>query len=178
MIRVKTKFKDLYIFQNKKFNDKRGFLRELYLKYKIKKNLKFAIVSSSKKNVIRGMHFQEKIPQAKLISVVKGKILDVVVDIRKNSKTFGKYFKIILSNKNSKLLFVPKGFAHGFRGLDSENIVVYFCSNYRYKQGEKSIIWNDKKLNINWGIKKPIISKKDSNAVSFEEYFSKAYNKI
>ena len=176
---ISTKFSGLKVIESKIFKDTRGFFKEDFKKkFFLGKKFVFGCTSTSKKNVVRGLHLQTKFPQGKYVSVLKGAIFDVAVDLRKNSKTFGKYFKIILSNKNSKLLFVPKGFAHGFRGLDSENIVVYFCSNYRYKQGEKSIIWNDKKLNINWGIKKPIISKKDSNAVSFEEYFSKAYNKI
>ena len=86
----------------------------------------------------------------------------------KNSKTFGKHFKIILSDKNGKMLFVPKGFAHGFLGLSNDNIVLYSCSDFRYPQYERSIKWNDKNLKIKWGIKKPIISKRDSLAQSFE----------
>ena len=117
----------------------------------------------SKKNVIRGLHFQKVKPQAKFISVVKGKIVDVVVDIRKNSKTYGRHFRIILSNKNSTSLFIPEGFAHGFGGLDKENIVVYSCTNYRYKKGDKS-------LKINWIIKNPIISSKDRKNKTFKEY--------
>ena len=178
MFKKKTKFSNLYIFESNKFNDKRGYLRELYIKKKIGKNLKFAIVSSSKKNVIRGMHFQTKHAQEKLITVVKGKILDVVVDIRRNSKTFGKYFKITLSENNSKFLYVPKGFAHGFLGLGKENIVVYYCSNYRNAKYERSINWNDKQLKITWGIKKPIISSKDSNAPYLKDYFNLSGKKI
>ena len=105
MKKISTRFKNLYIFKNKRFDDNRGYLREIFLEKKIKKKLKFTIVSSSKKNVIRGMHFQVNSPQEKLISVVKGKILDVVVDLRKKSKTFGKHFKIILSEKNSKFQY-------------------------------------------------------------------------
>ena len=158
------------IFKNKRFDDNRGYLREIFLEKKIKKKLKFTIVSSSKKNVIRGMHFQVISPQEKLISVVKGKILDVVVDLRKKSKTFGKHFKIILSEKNSKFLYVPKGFAHGFLAMAKENIVVYSCSNYRNVKDERSIHWNDKDFKINWGIKNPIVSKRDKEAMSFKDY--------
>ncbi len=172
MFKKKTKFSNLFVFESKRFNDKRGFLRELYIEKKIGKNLKFAIVSSSKKNVVRGMHFQTKYAQEKLITVIKGKILDVVVDIRRNSKTFGKHFKVVLSENNSKFLYVPEGFAHGFLALGKENIVVYYCSNYRNAKYEKSINWNDKKLKINWGIKKPIISAKDKNALSLMDYIS------
>ena len=101
---------------------------------------------------------------------MKGKILDVVVDLRKNSKTFGHHFKVILSEKKARYLFVPKGFAHGFLGLEKENIVLYSCSNYRYSNYERSIRWNDKDLDINWGVKKPIISKRDSKASTLKEY--------
>ena len=101
---------------------------------------------------------------------MKGKILDVVVDLRKNSKTFGHHYKIILSEKKAKYLYVPKGFAHGFLGLEKENIVLYSCSNYRFSSYERSIKWNDKDLDINWGIKKPIISKRDSMASTLKEY--------
>ena len=170
MKKISTRFKNLYIFKNKRFDDNRGYLREIFLEKKIKKKLKFTIVSSSKKNVIRGMHFQVISPQEKLISVVKGKILDVVVDLRKKSKTFGKHFKIILSEKNSKFLYVPKGFAHGFLAMAKENIVVYSCSNYRNVRGERSINWNDKDFKINWGIKNPIVSKRDKEAISFKDY--------
>ena len=112
---------------------------------------------------------QTKFQQGKYVSVVKGKILDVVVDCRKNSKTFGKYFSIELSQKNSKSIYIPPGFIHGFLGREKENIVVYSCTNYRNKNSEIGIIWNDKKLNIDWKIKKPILSKKDNQNIPFEK---------
>ena len=111
--------------------------------------------------------------QEKYVSVLKGKILDVAVDLRKNSKTFGKSFKIILSEKNSKSIFIPKGFAHGFCGLEKENYMLYSCSNYRNKDSEVGIIWNDKNLNIKWPIIKPIISIKDKNNITFKEFKKK-----
>ena len=167
MIRKKTLFKDLEIYETKIFNDNRGNVREAFNSKDNKKQLRLSVVSKSKKNVIRGLHYQIKKPQDKLIGVLKGKILDVVVDLRKNSKTFGKHFKIILSDKNGKMLFVPKGFAHGFLGLSNDNIVLYSCSDFRYPQYERSIKWNDKNLKIKWGIKNPIISKRDRSAQSF-----------
>lgn len=173
MKKIKTKFKDLLIFESKIYYDQRGNVRESFKKNLIKSNLFLSVVSKSKKNVIRGLHFQSKNTQDKFISVVKGKILDVVVDLRKNSKTFGKYFKVILSENKAKYLFVPKGFAHGFLGLDNENIVLYSCSNYRSPKYEKIIKWNDKDLKIKWGIKKPILSKRDQNAQSFADFFKK-----
>ena len=113
---------------------------------------------------------QTRNSQDKFLSVVKGKVLDVAVDLRKNSKTYGKHFKIILSEKNGKHLFVPKGFAHGILGLDKENILHYACTNYRDTKSEVSIKWNDANLNINWRVKKPIISKKDKFAISLKDF--------
>jgi dTDP-4-dehydrorhamnose 3,5-epimerase len=153
----KTKFKDLFIIENQKFVDVRGEFRELLVEKKIKMKFPFNVVSISKKNVIRGLHYQLKKPQGKFISVLKGKILDVVVDLRKNSKTFGKHFKIILSERNCKSIFIPEGFAHGFSCFGKENIVIYSCTNYRNPSGERGILWNDKTLKINWKIKNPIL---------------------
>jgi len=167
----KNKFKDLIIFKSKKFNDERGYFRELYLEKYIKKKIVFSVVSKSKKNVLRGMHMQTKNMQGKYLSVVKGKILDVVIDCRKKSKTFGKHFKIILSDKNATSIYIPPGFAHGFLTMDNENIVVYGCTNYRDANSEISISWNDSYLKINWPIKNPIISKKDSKSLSFKNFF-------
>ena len=167
---LKTPIKDLLIIQNKKFDDNRGYFRELLIEKKIKKKFCFNFFSVSKKNVIRGLHFQIKKPQGKFISVIKGKIIDIAVDLRKKSKTFGKHFKIILSDKNCTPIFIPEGFAHGFGGLDKENIIVYSCTNYRYQKGERGLLWNDKDLKINWGIKKPILSTKDKINLTFKEY--------
>tara|TARA_Y100000817_G_scaffold33885_1_gene23499 strand:+ start:61 stop:417 length:357 start_codon:yes stop_codon:yes gene_type:complete len=114
--------------------------------------------------------------QAKFVSVVKGRIFDVALDLRKNSKTFGKHFAVILSAKNSKSIYIPKGFAHGFMGMDQENCVVYGNSNYRSKKNEMGIIWNDSDLKIKWPTNKPIISKKDRNNFSFKN-FCKIYYK-
>ena len=173
MKKIKTIFKDVKIYQGKKFYDKRGFLEEVFLENKIKKKLIFSIVSKSHKNVLRGLHLQTIRTQDKFITVLKGQILDVIVDLRRNSRTFGKYFKIILSEKNCKFLFIPKGFAHGFLGLKKENIVLYSCSNYRDIKSEQTVRWNDKDLKISWGIKKPILSKKDRNAQTLSQFLNK-----
>ena len=173
MKKIKTKFKNIFIIHGKKFEDKRVFLREVFIEKITKKKLIFSIISKSKKNVVRGLHIQLKNSQTKQISVLKGKILDVVVDLRKNSKTFKKFFKIILSDKNCKSLFIPSGFAHGFLGLDEENIVLYSCDNYRNKSSERSIKWNDPELKINWNIKKTIVSKKDKSSKSLREFLLK-----
>ena len=166
----KSKFKDLVIINNTSFKDKRGYFKELLKEKKIKKRFPFLVMSFSKKNVIRGLHLQKKNSQGKFISVIKGKIFDVVVDLRKNSKTYGKYLSTILSEKNSKSIFIPPGFAHGFCSLSKENYVVYSCTKYRDEKSEIGIKFNDQDLKINWPIKKPIISNKDKNNISLKEF--------
>ena len=166
----KTKFKDLFIIQNLSHKDQRGHFKELLKENKINKKFPFQVMSYSKKNVIRGLHIQIKKPQGKFISVIKGKIFDVALDLRKNSKTFGLYYKCILSSKNSKSLYIPPGFAHGFQALEKENYVVYNFTQYRDSLSETSIKYNDKELNIPWPNKNGIASKKDANALSLEEY--------
>ena len=171
-----VKISGLKIIKTKMFFDKRGFFKEIFQNKLIKKNFKFDVMSLSKKNVIRGLHIQTKKPQAKVITVVYGKIMDVAVDLRKNSKTFKKFFKVILSEKNCKALFIPKGFAHGFLALDNENIIVYGNTNYRSKKDEQGILWNDKTLSITWPKKKFIISAKDKKNLTFQEFVSKKIN--
>ena len=168
---LKTKFKDLLIIESQKYLDKRGEFREILVEKNIKIKFPFNVISKSKKNVIRGLHYQVKKPQGKFISVIKGEILDVALDLRKKSKTFGKHYKILLSEKNCKSIYIPEGFAHGFSCLGNENIVIYSCTNYRNASGEKGILWNDETLDIDWKIKKPIISKKDKNNPKFRDIF-------
>ena len=166
-----TKFSGLKIIKGINLHDKRGYFRETF-KNNLFKNKKFIFwcVSKTKKNVIRGLHLQKKFQQDILVSVVKGKIFDVVVDLRKKSKTYGKQYSIILSDKNSTSYFIPAGFAHGFCGLESDNLVFYGCTNYRSKKNEIGILWNDKTLKIKWPIKKPIISSKDKNNLTFKKF--------
>jgi dTDP-4-dehydrorhamnose 3,5-epimerase len=167
----KTSFSGLKLIKGKIYYDFRGFFKEIFKKNKIKSHDPiFWCMSKSKKNVLRGLHLQTQDSQEKFVSVIKGRILDVVVDLRKNSKTFGKHFKIILSEKNAKSLLIPGGFAHGFVGLQNENIILYSNNNYRSKKSETGIMWNDKKLKIKWPKKKFIISRKDKNNLSFDEY--------
>lgn len=166
-----TKIKGLKIFKGINFYDTRGFFREIFSKKKIKiHNPIFWCVSKSQKNVLRGLHLQTKNSQEKYVSVLKGKILDVVIDLRKNSKSFGKHIKIILSETNAKSILIPSGCAHGFLGLDKENIVLYSNNNYREKNNEVGLIWNDKNLKIKWPKKKLIISKKDKNNLSLKDF--------
>ena len=168
---ISTKFNGLKVVQSKNFTDSRGFFKENFKQFHFKKiKFVFGCISSSKKGVLRGMHMQTKFSQGKYVSVIKGSILDVVVDLRKNSKTFGKHYKIVLSDKNAKSVYVPPGFAHGFLGLEKENIISYLCTNYRSKKHEVGIQWNDKDLNIKWPIKKPIISKKDKNNLKLRDF--------
>ena len=151
----------LKIIKTKMFYDSRGFFKEVFRNNLIKKNFKFDVMSLSKKNVIRGLHIQTKKPQAKVITVVYGKIMDVAVDLRKNSKTFGKYYSLIISDKSDYSFYVPEGFAHGFLCLSDKCIVHYKCSEYRHKESETTLNWNDQEVKIKWPIKKPILSKKD-----------------
>lgn len=159
---IDTKIKDLQIIKSEIFNDKRGFLRETYRKNILKnQDFPFDILSFSKRNVLRGLHIQTKNPQAKIITVTHGKIFDVAVDLRKSSKTFGKYFGLIMSSKSDYSFYIPAGFAHGFLCLSKECMVNYKSSQYRDAASEKTLSWNDKSINIKWPIKKPILSKKD-----------------
>ncbi len=166
-----TKFSGLKIITSKTYRDKRGYFQENYKQKLFKKErFIFNCISSSKKNVLRGMHLQTRNSQGKYIAVVKGAILDVVIDLRKNSKTFGKYFKTILSDKNNKSIYIPAGFAHGFLGLKNENIIYYLNTQYQNKKSAIGILWNDKDLKIKWPIKKPILSKQDKRNLTFKQF--------
>ena len=167
---IKTKFNGLKIYKKNSFNDKRGYTRELFLNKLLNKKFPFDLISLSKKNVIRGLHLQIKKPQGKFITVLKGKIFDVVVDCRKNSKTFGQYFSIVLSEKQNSSLFIPEGFAHGYCSLTQDSLLHYKMTEYRDKKLERGILWNDKDLNIKWPLKNPIISVKDKTNISFKNF--------
>jgi len=168
---MNVEIKGIKIFKSKIFFDNRGFFQEILKKKKINsKEFIFYCLSSSKKNVLRGLHLQTKNSQAKYVTVLKGKIFDVSVDLRKNSKTFGKHFSIYLTNKSYNSIYIPKGFAHGFYCLERENIILYALTNYRNKKSEKVIRWNDKDLKINWPVKRPLVSLKDKKNISFKEY--------
>ena len=172
---INTKFKGLKIIKQKKYTDSRGFLRVTHNQKKVFfKKFIYEYCTTSKKNALRGFHFQKKYQQAKYVNVIKGKILDCVVDLRKNSKTFGKSFKIILSEKNCLSLYIPEGFAHGYYSYDKENIIYYKLSNYYLPKFEDGIYIKDKILNINWPTKKHLISKKDKKLNSFQ-IFKKKY---
>ena len=169
----KTSIKDLILIKNKSFKDRRGYFKELLKEKNLKKRFPFLVMSFSKKNVIRGLHLQTKKSQGKFIIVIKGSIFDVVVDLRKNSKTYGRYLSTVISEKNSKSIYVPPGFAHGFCALSKENYVIYSCTQYRQAKYEIGIKYNDEDLKIKWPIKKPILSKKDRDNISLKEFKKK-----
>ena len=156
-----TPIKGLKIIKTSIFYDRRGFFKETFKKKNIKKKFVFDIMSYSKKNVLRGLHIQLQAPQAKIITVTSGKVMDVAVDLRKNSKTFGKYYSIVISEKSDFSFYIPEGFAHGFLCLSKSCTVNYKCSRYRDAKSEATLDWKDKSIAIKWPIKNPILSDKD-----------------
>ena len=169
----KTFIEDLLIIEPQLFEDDRGFFYESYNKKTFDKNIVFVQDNESKsvKGVIRGLHFQiPPFEQTKLVRCVSGNILDVVVDLRSNSKTYGIFFSIELSSENNKQLFIPKGFAHGFQVLSEIAIVNYKVDNFYNSKSDSGIIWNDKDLSIDWNLDlKPNLSLKDLKLISFKE---------
>lgn len=172
----KTKIEGLILIKNKKIEDHRGFFyesynKEIFTKNGINNNFIQDNFSFSNQNTIRGLHMQKnEFSQAKLIKCVEGEILDIAVDLRKNSETFGQSEEFILSKKNNNQLFLPRGFAHGFLVLSKNAIVSYKVDNKYSKKNEITIIWNDQDLNINWQTEKPILSEKDKNGISLKQY--------
>ena len=168
----KTFIEDLLIIEPQLFKDERGFFYESYNKNNLDIDIDFVQDNESKsyKGVVRGLHFQRPpFEQAKLVRCVSGKIFDVAVDLRKNSKTYGKSFSIELSSENNKQLFVPKGFAHGFQVLSETAIVNYKVDNFYNPKSDSGIIWNDKDLSIDWNLDiKPILSVKDLKLKAFK----------
>lgn len=161
------------------FEDDRGYFLEAYNKQVfndlgIKETFVQDNLSKSEKNVLRGLHFQNPpYAQGKLVSVICGAVLDVAVDIRKNSTKYGKYYAAELSEKNKHILWIPPGFAHGFVTLEDNTVFSYKCTGLYNKSAEDSILWNDQDLNINWGITNPKLSEKDRNAQMFRGFHSK-----
>jgi dTDP-4-dehydrorhamnose 3,5-epimerase len=173
-----TNIADCFLFEPKVFRDERGSFFESYNQQEFESLLGGAVNfvqdnhSISNKGVLRGLHFQKgKYSQAKLVRVIQGEVLDVVVDIRKDSPTFGDHFKVRLSEKNQKMLYIPKGLAHGFLALTEHVVFVYKCDQYYNKEAERGIIYNDPDLNIDWefpddGI---ILSDKDKELPALKE---------
>ena len=169
---IETSIEGLYIIEPTVFGDNRGFFMESYNKREFEKiGLDMNFVqdnhSRSKKGVLRGLHFQKKHPQGKLVRVIRGKVFDVAVDLRKGSPTFGKWYGIILSDENHLMFYIPEGFAHGFLVLSEEADFFYKCTDFYYPEYDAGIIWNDPDIGIKWPfgeyrIKEPILSEKDS----------------
>lgn len=175
---IATPIQDLFIIQPKVFEDERGYFYESYNKAAFEKiGITSEFVqdnqSLSEKNVLRGLHFQNPpFAQGKLVRAIKGSLLDVALDIRKNSKTYGQHFDIILNETNKTMLWIPPGFAHGFLTLENETIFSYKCTNAYNKQSEDCILWNDSSLSIKWGISDPILSDKDRTGKYFKDFIS------
>ena len=173
---IKTEIEGLLIIEPRVFEDERGYFFESWSKDTFENaglNINFVQdnQSFSSKGVVRGLHFQNPpFAQGKLVRVLKGSVLDVAVDIRKNSPTYGKYFSIHLSGENKTMFWIPPGFAHGFSTLEDNTIFSYKCSGVYNKESEGSLIWNDTDLNIDWKIKNPIISEKDQNSELFSNF--------
>ena len=173
---IKTDIDSLLIVQSNVFSDARGFFFEGYNKKTwAEAGLDLDIVqtniSESQAGVVRGLHFQNPpYAQGKLIRVLKGAVLDVAVDIRKNSKSYGQHFAIELNEKNKDALWIPPGFAHGFRTLEDNTLFYYDCTGAYNKESEGSLRWNDPDLSIDWGIENPILSEKDACAPLFKDF--------
>jgi dTDP-4-dehydrorhamnose 3,5-epimerase len=177
---IKTPIEGLLVIRPKIFGDDRGHFFESWSKESFTKNgmdLDFVQdnQSLSSKGVLRGLHFQNPpFAQGKLVRVIKGIVLDVAVDIRKDSPTYGQHFSIKLSEKNKTIFWIPPGFAHGFVTLEDDTIFIYKCTGVYNKESEGALLWSDKDLNIDWGVENPLVSDKDlvaGNFINFESQF-------
>ena len=175
---IETKIKGLLIINPNIFGDARGYFFESYNEETFKKNgitAKFIQDNQSLSNagVLRGLHFQAPpYDQGKLVRVITGAVLDVAVDIRKNSPTYGEHVTIELTAENKTMFYIPPGFAHGFLTLKDNTIFSYKCTNLYNKNSEGTVLWNDTDLNINWNVKDPLLSEKDLAGTIFKEFNS------
>ena len=161
------------------FKDDRGYFFESFNKKTFEEQTKSGIdfvqdnQSKSEKNVLRGLHFQNPpFDQGKLVRVIAGSVLDIAVDIRKNSSTYGQYFKIVLDTQKHQILWIPSGFAHSFVSLEDDTIFSYKCTNYYHKDSEGCILYDDNKIGIDWEVQNPILSKKDKVGENFSTFVS------
>lgn len=172
---IETAIKDVYIIEPKVYGDNRGYFMETYKEASFKEvGLNYTFVqdneSKSKKGVLRGLHFQKQFPQAKLVRVLEGEVFDVAVDLRKDSKTYGKYVGVILSAENKKQFMIPRGFAHGFLVLSDTATFCYKCDELYHPEDEGGIMWNDEDINIKWPyIEEILLSEKDKKHKSLKE---------
>jgi len=175
---VKTKIPDLYIIKPRVFEDNRGYFFESYnknafLQNGIDQNFVQDNESKSSKGVLRGLHFQKTpFAQGKLVRVMQGAVLDVAVDLRKASPTYGEWVAVELNHDNKWMYWIPPGFAHGFVTLEDNTVFFYKCTNVYNKESEGSILWNDPDLNIDWKIEKPLLSEKDLVSPLFKDFVS------
>ena len=175
---IDTGFEGLIVIQPTVFEDERGYFyesynRETYRKLGVDVDFVQDNQSLSNKGVLRGLHFQNPpYEQGKLVRVIKGAVLDITLDIRKNSPTYGKHFAIELTEKNKTVLYVPPGFAHGFLTLSDQTLFFYKCTNYYNKASEGCVLWNDSDLGINWQINDPQLSEKDKLGTKFRDFVS------
>lgn len=173
-----THIPDLFVIEPRVFGDHRGYFFESYSKSVFEQaGIEAEFVqdneSFSSAGVVRGLHFQAPPKaQGKLVRVQKGRVLDVVVDIRKGSPTYGEHFAIELSGENKKMLWIPPGFAHGFATLEDDTVFLYKCTDTYSPEHEGSILWNDDNLGINWQVKSPKLSEKDQKGPKFVEFDS------
>lgn len=175
---IKTNLEDLFILEPKVFGDSRGYFFEPHNKKVFKEKFPYVDFvqdneSMSSRGVLRGLHFQvPPFDQAKLVRCIQGEVIDVVVDLRKNSPTYGKHFEVILSGENKKQLFIPRGFAHGFAVLSETAIFAYKVDNWYAPEYDSGIIWNDSDLNIDWRLKdfEIRLSNKDKDLMSFRDF--------
>lgn len=178
---IETPIKDLVLIETKIFRDKRGFFMETYNQKEfeeigLKVNFVQDNLSLSKKGVLRGLHFQLKYPQGKLIRVIKGKVYDIAVDLRINSPTFGKWYGVELAGENGLAFYIPEGFAHGFLTLEDDTYFFYKCTEIYYPEYDSGIIWNDPDIDIKWPLEKVeelIISEKDKNLPKLKDIIDK-----
>lgn len=175
---VKTKIPDLYIIKPTVFEDSRGYFfesynKEVFLHNGIDQNFVQDNESKSATGVLRGLHFQKPpFDQGKLVRVMHGAVLDVAVDLRKTSSTYGQWVSVELNHENKWMYWIPPGFAHGFVTLEDNTIFFYKCTNVYNKESEGSIYWNDPDLNIDWKVDNPILSEKDIVGPSFKGFIS------
>ena len=173
---IKTSIEGLLIIKPDVFKDERGYFFESYNKERFaKEGLTMDFVqdneSKSSKSVLRGLHFQKPpYAQGKLVRVVKGSVMDVAVDLRKDSPTYGKWESVVLSEDNKLQFWIPEGFAHGFVTLEDETVFNYKCTNIYNKESEGSLLWNDPDINIDWNIENPILSEKDKVSPLFKNF--------
>ena len=151
--------------KRKIFKDKRGYLLEI-IPAKMEKKFIYSILTESKKNILRGMHFNNKLNEEKIVVILDGEILDVTVNLNRG-KNFGKVFYFNL--KKNDILFIPKGYAHGYSCSGKKNVILYLLNKKYSKKNNSGFIWNDKRFNIKWNIKKPILSEKDQNLKEFKK---------